>query len=360
MFCSQCGAEAPEGKRFCAVCGYPLGQVRYDGEAGQVVASAGEAERMAQLEREQAEALRTERERVLESYEASRDAQTTPVAQVLGDGRVTYEPLTGMDVQASGEQTTDKDAKAELKEAKAAYKSARKAAGKSAAPKVVAVIIAILVAAGAGAGAMWWFSSQRVSATPSQSPASSTASSDDAASSDSPSEASSAGASSDASSASASSASASSGSSSAAAQGGIESYVGTWKGGLVEPTHYAVVYCCYGAEEYPLVLTVKKVGTTGSITADAKLLFHEHESLRDSDAASTDGDVYIELKDLVGTLSSDGSFSFHEDLAERGEHEEVSISAKTVDLPDGTRTLEVTVDSQALGHATDLYSLEKE
>lgn len=332
MFCSQCGVELPEGKRFCVACGNPVSQARGGTEESQATVSAEESERLAQLERKQAEALRADRERVLESYEVSRDPEMTPVAQVLGDGRIAYDVLPG-----DNEDIPEKDAKVELKEAKAAYKNARKAAGKSAAPKVIAIIIAIIAVAGAGAGVMWWFSGQQASLMSSQS-----SSSAYPASPSTPKDA-------------------SSSLSSKSAQGGIESYEGVWKGSLVEATKYAFVGCCYGAEKYPLVLNVKKVSNTGSVTADAEVLFHEHEDLNVSDAASTDGDVYIELKDLVGSLSADGEFTFKEGLDKRGEYEEVMISVKTIDMPDGSRTLEVIVDSQVIGgHATDLYTLRKE
>ncbi len=360
MFCSQCSANVPEGKRFCTVCGYPVGQITNAVEAGQDVGGADDArqnERLAQLQREQADALQAERERVLESYEASRNVETTPVAQVLDHGRVAYSPLS-----CASEQASEKDAKVELKEAKAAYKSVRKAAGKSAAPKAIAVIMAIVVAAGVGAGAMWWFSGQQSGPAPAQSAVSSSVS-DGSASAEALSEGtSSESVSSNASSSSSASAVALSGDlSSANAQGGIESYVGIWKGDMVEPTHYAFVACCYGAERHPLVLDIKKVSATGRITADARVLFHEHEDLQGADAASAEGDTYLELRNLVGTLSDDGSFSFHDELAERGEYEGVTINVKTVDAPDGTRSLEVTVDSEVLGgHATDFYVLEKQ
>ena len=130
---------------------------------------------------------------------------------------------------------------------------------------------------------------------------------------------------------------------------------------MIEPTHYMFVKTCYGAEDYPIALNIKKVSATGKVTADVQVLFHEHENLTNADAATTEGDTYLEVKDLVGTLASDGSFSFQSDLTERGNNETITIKVKTVDDPDGKRTLEATVDSRVQGgHATDLYVLEKQ
>ena len=341
MFCTQCGTNVPEDSQFCSVCGCPINQDTGVSGAGRAAGDAEEAERLARLQREQAKALQAERERVLESYEASRNVETTPVAQVLDDGRVAYEPLSDV-----GGMASTKDVKAELKEAKAAYKDARKAAGKSSAPKVIAIIVAILIAAGVGAGAMWWLSGQQSGPAPAPS-SSNPSASDGTVSAEPPSE--------NSSSISAPSAP------SASTQGGIESYVGIWKGDMVEPTHYWLCKTCYGAEGHPLVLDIKNVSGSGHITADASVLFHEHESLGDADAATTDGDTYIDLHDLDATLSSDGEFSFHKKLVDRGEFDEVTITVKTVDAADGTRTLEATVESKVLGgHAADLYVLEKQ
>ena len=369
MFCTKCGAELPDGTLFCTKCGK-----RFEGSPSEDAAAA--QERLNKFEAERTEALRTERARVqAESGGEAADTvlpigSTTPVAQFLDDGDLMYR--SDLD-----EKEAKRAAKAELKDAKAAYKDARKAAGKSSAPKVIAIIVAVLVVAGAAAGAGWWFAGQQgqASSAVGEQAASSESASDEpesAASAESSSaSADSASSASDATSSNGSSASsasetsssastatqASSSSASAASEGpagGIQSYIGTWEGELVATDSTYGSKRCYGAEGHPLKLTIKDISSTGKITADAEMLYHGHEKVR-QDISSSELDEVIEVKDLVGTFKENGSFEFAKD---DGGYD-VSISVSTVDKQDGTRTLEVVAKSND-GSFTDSYTLAKQ
>ena len=76
--------------------------------------------------------------------------------------------------------------------------------------------------------------------------------------------------------------------------------VGTWKGTLQASNSSTY---CYGASEMPLVLDIKKVDTTGMITADIHVCFHGHSGLANS-AASDEGDAYMDYTDVVLTYSN--------------------------------------------------------
>lgn len=369
MFCTKCGSTVEEGAQFCTKCGQPTSVDDTDArEAERRAAEAAEVERlrMEEFGRKQQEAIELERERIRTGQTADATAQmVTPVAQVLDDGNMAY--LAPEDPERVAATPED-----EVKKAKAAYKDAKKAAGKSSAPKVIAIIVIVVVVAAAIAGGFWYMNQQsqaaiqeaqdQAAAAQAEADAANQRADDaEAAAADAAkSSASASSASSAAASSASSSASSSSASSDASAAGGIASYVGTWQGDLLEVTKYAAQARCYGAEGHPLVLEITESNATGSIKANAKVLFHDHPLLTGSDASSSEGDDYIEVKDLVGTLDSSGSFKFFREFPERGTNREIEISAKTVDKVDGTRTLEVTVDSKTNGgHATDSYILTR-
>lgn len=144
---------------------------------------------------------------------------------------------------------------------------------------------------------------------------------------------------------------------------GLNAYLGTWQGDMTKTKALGLnADNCYGAEGRPFVLTITEVNATGSIKGTAKVLYHNHAKVETGDIASSDGDEYLEIDGLVGTLSSNGEFTFEKELPGHSAGQEIVIDVKTVDNTDGTRALEAEVTTKASlgGDVEDSYTLTKE
>ena len=230
-----------------------------------------------------------------------------------------------------------------------------KRAGRTISPTAVGVIAAVLVVAVLAGGAAWWLMGQaHVSDADGGSPArSSTATSDS-------------GGSSNAGDGGSSSAAFASSSADADAPGSsdgspdLASYIGTWSGSFVSQSQTSGAYRCLGAKKAPLKLVIVDVGTSGRVTADVTVLFHNHKRVTDGEAQSTDGDTVIEVKDLVGSIDGSGAFKFSAELPDS--MGTLKLSMETVDKPGGVRELSVTAESDS-GYGSrfkDTYKLTKD
>ena len=318
MRCPVCGADVPDGAKFCRACGSPVENV-------------------------------------------------TTVRPPVADTVPAPAPRPDFEEAPS-------DPKEELRRAKAAYADARRAAGKSNAPKIVAACLGAALLVGAGAGATWFLMDEqarqagdRMDELQSQLDDVSerlqeeTARADAAESSagqgggqpvatTDPAEAPGAGAADNT----------GSGDEGEASLDNAQSFVGTWTGELKEVG--AAYGNCFGASTHPLKITIKSINSnTGQMKADVEVLFHGHDTIND-DADSVDGDHVVTFEDLTGTFEGDGDFELKGNIDADDEY--VVIKAETEEYSYGVR-LEVEVDSWAdvkygtRSIQTDSYDLSK-
>ena len=363
MYCLKCGSKMTDGARFCQVCGTDM-----QAAGAQPTQAMGDRPTQAIGQQPTQGYGQVDQTQVMGYQEPYGQARVASDAGYENDPNNPYYYGAPMD-----EREAKRMANAQVKEAKAAYNDARKAAGKSNAPKVIGIIVALLVVAGVAAGVTWWLMGNNASgaaASSSSSSSSASSSADESSASDEASSEASSAASSEASGAASSAAgtaasgaassaaSAESSTASSAAAGGLASYVGTWNGTFTEQVDYSGHHC-YGAEKVPFELTITDVGNSGRVTADMKVLYHGHGRVDQADIQSSNEDLVLEFKGLVGTIDSNGRFEFAADAPEgRGE---IKIKFATVDKTDGTRELVAEVKSwTSNGSFTDEYQLVKQ
>ena len=301
MRCPVCGADVPDGAKFCRACGSPVENV-------------------------------------------------TTVRPPVADTVPAPAPRPDFEEAPS-------DPKEELRRAKAAYADARRAAGKSNAPKIVAACLGAALLVGAGAGATWFLMDEQArqagdrmdelqsqlddvnerlqEETARADAAESSAEQDSGRPAVTP-EAPGAGAASDA----GADSDAGSGTDDEASLGNSQSFVGTWTGELKEvSTPYGN---CFGASTHPLKITIKSINSsTGQMKADVEVLFHGHDTI-DDDADTVDGDRVVTFEDLTGTFEGDGDFRLKGNIDADDEY--VVIEAEAEEYSYGVR-LEVAVES---------------
>ena len=286
MKCPSCGADVPEGAKFCRSCGGPLGD--------------------------------------------DRDATTVrrPVAETV--------PAPAPSPRPEGPDDGDGP-------------KGRRRGGKSRAAKVIGACLAGALLVGAGAGAVWFLMDEQARKTGEQveelqgqldemserleeeAERADAAEADAAAAAgqDTPDQPSAPAA-----------GTGDSGEDDDESDNGVQSFVGTWTGELSSiKSSYAN---CYGASEHPLKITIKSIDeNTGQLKADVEVLYHGHESVR-TDTDSSEGDRVMEFEDLTGTFSRDDGFELFANVD--GDSSYVKIEADIEQYSYGTR-LEVSVDS---------------
>ena len=268
MRCWNCGQEIDRpGSAFCPNCGADL-------RSGVPQAPQPQGDSRPPMPEASVDATRRY---VTPTPSDSWDTVSSPGAEYdsLGTDFQTPETVVSDGVESS------EQAKADYRRAKRELKDARKRAGKSNAPKVIAIILVILLAVAVGAFASYcYFAGGSSDSTASESKTDETKEDEAAETDDALAEADSE--SSDA---------------VASTQGdgdGEQALVGTWTSMLEASDGDGY---CYGAQEMPLVITIKFVDSANKIVDS----YHEDDSIKLSFECSNTGDADASL---TGTAKS--------------------------------------------------------
>ena len=321
MRCPNCGAELPDGAKFCTSCGSQMG-------CGSGQTPAPVAPQVPSGDYQTPEATP-----VPSPWQTPGQATpTTAPTQAYQQGPVMDETCVSpasSDTAASREEGERRDDE-EYRRAKRAYKEARKNAGKSYMPAIAVGVVTALLVAATSAGAAGYYVTQTAQpdADKVQELTDQLNEANDKIESLESQLAEAKGANAATTTAPATTAS----TAQAAASVDLsrpETFVGTWKGSLTA-TEWSMDTNCYGGDKNPAIIKINSVNaSTGQVSLDASLTYHGHDAQGVSGSSDTiDGDDYETYTGITGTLDGD-TLKFDVPVAASGgDTKSMSVEAK--------------------------------